>query len=146
MQNFYQDNYTEIPAVRGKRLINLMVDMIACLGIWMLLSLAALFVGKVFNYNPSYDGKADEEAPLLPLMMVMPVFWGYYILSEYFFQRTLGKLITKTKVVNGADVKPSFNQVVIRTVIRSIPFDYLSFLATSNGVHDRLSKTRVVGL
>ena len=123
-----------------------MVDMVALLGIWMLISLAALFMGKVFNYNPSFDGKADEEAPLLPLMIVIPVFWGYYILFEYFFQRTLGKLITRTKVVNEADVKPTFKQVVIRTLSRSIPFEYLSFLAISNGVHDRLSKTKVVEL
>ncbi|MVM37941.1 hypothetical protein GO730_10615 [Spirosoma sp. HMF3257] len=69
---------------------------------------------------------------------------GYYILTELLFQRTLGKVLTKTKVVSLTGDKPSLLQIIFRTLSRSIPFEYLSYFVTVEGLHDKLSKTRVV--
>jgi len=70
---------------------------------------------------------------------------SYYIFMENKYQKTVGKFITKTKVVtkNGSN-KPSLNDIIRRTVLRLIPYDYFSFLITNNGFHDRLSETTLV--
>jgi RDD family. len=73
------------------------------------------------------------------------VYFLYYFVLEYFGGRTIGKMITKSKVVNleaGKDVR--LGQVLIRTIMRCIPVDILSYLFTSNGFHDRISKTLTI--
>lgn len=67
----------------------------------------------------------------------------YYFLSEYFWGQTLGKIISKTKVIS-LNEKKSLPQIVFRTVIRCILLDAFSYLFTKNGFHDRFSKTAVV--
>ena len=68
----------------------------------------------------------------------------YYLLFEFYTGKTIGKLITKTIVVNENGNKPSFNSILWRTLSRIIPFDGLSFLGSSSGWHDNLSKTIVI--
>lgn len=69
---------------------------------------------------------------------------GYYALMETKYQKTIGKLITKTKVVNKNGTKPQGGDILRRTFCRLIPFDRISFLFTPNGFHDRLSDTTVI--
>ncbi|WP_166963876.1 RDD family protein [Yeosuana marina] len=54
------------------------------------------------------------------------------------------KMITKTKIVDAkSGLKPSFSRILIRTLSRLIPIDFLSYLFLSNGIHDILSKTEL---
>ncbi len=69
---------------------------------------------------------------------------GYYALMETKYQKTIGKWITKTKVVNKNGTKPQGSAILRRTFCRLIPFDRISFLFTPNGFHDRLSDTTVI--
>lgn len=68
----------------------------------------------------------------------------YYLLIEGFTSRSFGKLFTKTQIVNTDGEKPSFSQILKRTLCRFIPFEGFSFLGDFNDLHDRLSNTRVV--
>ena len=52
--------------------------------------------------------------------------------------------VTKTKVVKMNGEKPTDGDIITRTFCRLIPFDRLSFLFVKNGIHDFLSKTKVV--
>lgn len=72
------------------------------------------------------------------------VFAIYYIPFEYRTQKTLGKIITKTKVVTSEGNKPELIDIVSRTFCRLIPFDRFSFLYSRNGFHDAISKTKVI--
>lgn len=63
---------------------------------------------------------------------------------EYKFQKTIGKLITKTKVLSADGENAQIGDIIVRTFCRLIPLDRLSFLFASNGFHDRLSNTTVV--
>ncbi|MEC8885384.1 MAG: RDD family protein, partial [Bacteroidota bacterium] len=72
------------------------------------------------------------------------IFLLYQGLTEYFFQKTVGKYITKTIVVTKDGKKPDAGTIALRTLCRLIPFDRLSFLITKNGFHDRFSNTQVV--
>jgi uncharacterized RDD family membrane protein YckC len=127
-------------ARQGVRAINMIVDMISFFILWLLFSLGLMLLG----FNQTYVDEKGEQIPLIPMIIIVPTFWGYYILSEFLFQRTLGKLLTKTKVVAKTGAKPTFGQILGRTLSRSIPFEYLSFLVSVNGIHDRLSGTRVI--
>ncbi len=68
----------------------------------------------------------------------------YYIITETFFQRTVGKMLTGTVVITNAGKAPTFGDAFARTFCRLIPFDAISFLFTTNGFHDKLSNTKVV--
>ncbi len=74
------------------------------------------------------------------------VYFFYYSTFEGFFGRTIGKMITGTKVVGVADGgKINFGTAMLRTIIRFVPFDFISLFGSSKTCfHDEWSKTRVV--
>lgn len=127
-------------AGKGHRILNLIIDIGACFLIWFIISVILMAVG----FNQSWTDETGEELPIIPMIIFIPVYWGYYIVTEYFFQKTLGKLLTRTKVVTIINGNPSLKHIIIRTISRSIPFEYFSYLVTVTGIHDILSKTRVV--
>ena len=68
----------------------------------------------------------------------------YYIFFEHKYQKTIGKIITKTKVVNLEGEKAELGDIISRTFCRFIPFDRFSFFFTRNGFHDAISNTKVI--
>jgi uncharacterized RDD family membrane protein YckC len=82
-------------------------------------------------------------SPLLAFYFLF-LYFGYYFLFEYFFNKTPGKFLTKTIVIDENDNKPSAKAIALRSVSRLIPFDNLSFLFSNKGWHDDLSKTKVI--
>lgn len=69
----------------------------------------------------------------------------YYFVMELVFGRTVGKIVTGTKVVRADGSRPSAGQIIGRTLSRIIPFEAFSFFSSPCvGWHDSLSGTRVV--
>ena len=127
-----------IPVGKGLRLANFVIDVfITQLGIGFMIGIfAAVILGD----------RSDEflNSPLLNLSfyLILPT---YYILMEGLFGRSLGKLITGTKVVDSFGHKPSFGKIIGRSFARLIPFEAFSFLGdTGRGWHDSLTDTYVV--
>lgn len=115
-------------AGQGRRFINFLIDYYIVS--WSLSFLA----GYLFPY-------ADETALWVISLLFIIL---YFFLFETFTGKTLGKLITRTKVLNLLDEKPSAGQVLIRTFCRFIPFDVFSYLSSRPiGWHDSISKTYV---
>jgi len=114
----------------GIRLINYLIDNF----IWLLLSF--IFT---FPLNASKDGHM-----LIGFLIIFVAFFSYYFILEVNFQKTLGKLITKTRVVTYDENKPTALDIFIRTVSRLLPFDNISYLFMRNGIHDITSKTKVI--
>lgn len=117
------------------RLIHTIVDFLGFLILaFILSSILQLF------YNPS-----DEQTiKLVGYGLLLVSFLLYFVFMEYKFQKTIGKFITKTKVVMNDGRKPDFNEIFIRTICRLIPLDNFSYLFTKNGFHDRLSNSTVI--
>ncbi|WP_044399380.1 RDD family protein [Lacinutrix sp. Hel_I_90] len=114
----------------GIRFLNFSLDSI----IWFVLAATLTF-----------PLSANNGTQMLPGYVIMFITYiGYYGIMENRFQKTLGKFITKTKVVKLNGEKPESSAIITRTFCRLIPFDRLSFLFTKNGIHDLLSKTKVV--
>ncbi len=117
------------------RFLNFIIDSIA---IFIIAILLGLSFDLVYNTN-------DEFILFIVTITVFSTsFLFYYIFCEYKFQQTVGKALTKTKVIHQNYEKPKLSDVFIRTILRLIPFDHLSFLFVKNGLHDRLSNTYVI--
>lgn len=75
------------------------------------------------------------------------IYFLYYLLFEYFTGQTPGKMITRSKVASLPDNKDYyFIRITLRTLMRFIPFDMLSYLFSYRGLHDRISKTTIIKL
>lgn len=117
------------PASMGKRFVNLFLDAIIRTILYTVLLMA---FGQKSFWNV--------------VLALLVAYFGYYIVFEYFWQRTPAKWVTGTKIVRNDGSKPKFWRVVGRTLARYIPFEALSVLFGKNAVgwHDKLSKTFVV--
>ena len=122
----------------GIRFLNLIIDSI----VWYILIVIVFFiVGLIF---PTYIINNNFTVALINLILIFGTFFAYHSIMEIKFQKTLGKFLTKTKVVKLNGVKPTNGDIFNRTFCRLIPFDRISFLFVKNGIHDFLSKTKVV--
>jgi uncharacterized RDD family membrane protein YckC len=121
-------------ANKGIRFVNYIIDVVLFVALFML---HALLIEKVFHTAP------DPESPLLGIYYMMLLF-GYYFLFEYFWGKTPGKFLTRTKVVDMNGEWPGGKRLLIRTLCRFIPFDNFSFLLFAAGWHDSISGTMVV--
>ena len=87
--------------------------------------------------------KNHIEKQNLKYLMIL-LYYVYYFTFELTTGKTIGKMITKTKVVNtDNDRKPNFTIILIRTISRLIPIDIISYAFSSNGIHDIISKTEL---
>jgi uncharacterized RDD family membrane protein YckC len=67
----------------------------------------------------------------------------YYFIMESTRSQTFGKIITRTIVVNRYDEPPTWKEIALRTLVRFIPLEPLTFIPSGIGLHDRLSQTYV---
>lgn len=102
---------------------------------------SSLFFIFVLAFATMVKNFVDRET--LKYVMIV-CYYFYYLIFESIFGQTIGKMVTKTKVVNKkTGQKPRFTSILIRTLSRLIPIDFLSYLITPNGIHDLLSKTEL---
>lgn len=126
-------------AGRSSRIINYLFDL---LGIGLL----AFVVGTVLGAL-GLEGLLMDKNGLLTdigLLTYLLIAVTYYSVLEGLTSRTLGKFITGTYVVTDEGLKPSFPTILGRTLCRFVPLEWITFLFSSIGLHDRLSHTRVV--
>lgn len=78
----------------------------------------------------------------LNMLLLFPI---YYIIFEFKFQQTPGKMVTETIVVDKFGNKPNLKTIILRTAARYVPFEALSCIATpSYGWHDKWTETYVI--
>ena len=119
----------------GTRFANFLIDFI----VWMILTFIISFILELFVGT---TGK--ELINIFGYILIFATFFAYHAIMEIKFQKTVGKFITKTKVVKMDGTKPENSDIIMRTFCRFIPFDRVSFLFMKNGIHDFLSKTKVI--
>lgn len=134
-----------LSADKGLRFINFIVDRILALGVLMLIGSLGEFIQMLF-----YDVDLYAISAFIDLISLF--FWfSHYPLYCIFFEhfnkgKTIGKLLTKTKVVTENGKQPSFWTIVGRSYARLIPFNHFVVLFNNNGkgLHDMVSNTKVV--
>ncbi|MEL6544072.1 MAG: RDD family protein [Myxococcota bacterium] len=127
-------NFTGYPdASVGTRFLNYVVDII-CIQFLGLVVAVALIV---------FAPEIDIESAWVNYAIGIPNFLIYYFLMEWMFGRTIGKLVTGTRVVGLNSPKPSPGALLGRSFARLVPFEPFSCF-DGNGWHDQWSGTRVV--
>lgn len=124
------------PATRTLRLLNLLIDSVAIVGLGVGATVMVLLV------LPSDEQRAEVYDIMGNALLGLPFF--YYFGMEAAFGRTLGKFLTWTRVVDKLGRKPTLLAIAGRTLCRFIPLEAFSFLQKNSGLHDTLSGTRVV--
>ncbi|NBV13240.1 MAG: hypothetical protein EBS07_04125 [Sphingobacteriia bacterium] len=106
------------------KLINFSIDTLVFFGSWFL-------VLYLFNtWIPQENVK----------WYTMILYFVYYFLFESFVLKTPGKWITKSKISNSSTLPiPFILAVFIRSIIRLLPLDILSYLFYPIGLHEKLS-------
>jgi uncharacterized RDD family membrane protein YckC len=128
------------------RFINYFVDFVFCaIIIWFFFLGFLLFkyfvLGK--SLEESYD-QTDINNPLIERILIL-LLYGFimFFIEAATKGRSLGKLITGTKVIKTDGSELSYTDLLKRNFIRAVPFDQLSFMG-SKGWHDNFSDTAVV--
>ena len=134
----------EIIASNRQRFVNVIIDYVARIALTFLIGIVAGTIG-VLTGNEEILIFFQNITRIQELTIGLVVLLIYYNVFEIFFGTTIGKLFTKTVVVDVYGEKPNANAILIRSLCRLIPFEVFSFFGTPCiGWHDSLSKTYVV--
>lgn len=139
----------EMLASKSLRFANYIIDRIIFYAMFAVVGVLLIVIGELVGSDSiiEFIEGLEDINPLIDRLITMIIFIVFYMILEGLTQRTIGKLITKTKVVLEDGRKPSPETIVIRSLCRMIPFDAFSFLGNpSRGWHDTLSKTYVVDI
>jgi uncharacterized RDD family membrane protein YckC len=128
-------------AKRDQRAAGLIIDLLVSYPLMMLL----LVLTDLFGLLTLLDINLGVRG-LVRLFSWLVFLFGYYLVCETAWQRTIGKLVTGTRVIDVAGGRPGALQVIGRTVIRYIPLEFITYLDRPQpaGWHDRWSSTRVI--
>jgi len=121
-------------ADKSIRLVNFMIDTA------VLIAAILLLIYLIHFFHP----EITNDDSLFFEFVYFGTFISYYFFFEAFTGKTVGKILTKTIVVNRKGNKPSPVNIFIRTLIRLIPIEGISFLFGNSGLHDLISKTIVI--
>ncbi|EJL73911.1 RDD family protein [Chryseobacterium populi] len=126
-------------AEKGIRLVNYFIDLVVFYIIYFIL-LTVLYI-----ISPAFNSWISNLNPIADRLMSVTFYIFYIFLTESLMKgRSIGKLITGTKVIMIDGTTPSLPDYFIRNIIRGIILiDQLSFLGET-GFHDSWSNTRVI--
>ncbi|MCL1667940.1 RDD family protein [Elizabethkingia ursingii] len=145
------NNYTLVEksrATKWTRFFNYIIDLVifyilvfmfgGLLGVWYSLTQSELAY--------SIMQAMENASRLVDKLVSMIMYATFMFAQEWIFKgRSIGKLITGTKVVNENNEPLNTIDLLRRNFTRAIPFEALSFLGNV-GLHDKWSNTRVVNV
>ena len=117
---------------------------------WILFEIIIYLVDYIFDILIAITNASETTQLTIHLFQgitTLLLFPALYAFCEFVWQRTPGKWLTKTVVIDEYGNKPSGGAIVLRSICRFVPFEPFSCLGDySHGWHDRWSKTWVVTL
>lgn len=146
---WHRKQVTGIPeAPKSRRFLNLLIDYAVAYAVILLIFNVVSYIYIYTNWIDADisgllfgDDYLDEA--LRGIAVSLLHFATYFIIEAATKGRTVGKLITKTFVVQLDDRPITIKQAFIRSIVRLIPFEAFTAIYTEPW-HDRLSKTKVV--
>ena len=137
----------DVLAGKMQRLGNCLIDSIVIAVITSL-----VFVAAGLLYRFSGDDRLllwlAEMNGFEAFALVAIINTAYYVFFEWATAgRTIGKYATSNRVLRPDGQKLTIVDVLLRSLIRLVPFEALTFIGEfSNGWHDSISKTAVVNI
>jgi uncharacterized RDD family membrane protein YckC len=100
----------------------------------------------ILNIYVGFDSAFGLTLQLFTSISALLLWPALYFICEHSWQQTPGKLLTKTVVIDEYANKPSIRKLILRSLIRLVPFEAFSCLGDkySRGWHDKWSDTYVV--
>ena len=97
-----------------------------------------------FGFIMIFNGLVNkEDVKWISILL----YFLYYFIFELAVGQTLGKMITKTKLISLTENKNYlFIQIFGRTLMRFVPLDIFSYIFYKRGLHDWISKTTIIKL
>ncbi len=128
-------------ASAGQRFLNYLIDMIA---FYLILSLVGVFIG--IYYASNGETLNDESGGFIAFTYLISfiTFFAYYTLFEGTNGKSLGKFITKTRVVRDDGEPMTYGKAFMRTLCRIVPFEVFSAFFGLKMWHDSWTNTMVV--
>ena len=115
-------------ASAGQRFLTYLIDLVIY---YVIIFVFGLIIGMT----------SEGILAIIPLL----AFFAYYAVMEHMLGQTVGKIVTKTKVIKRNNKKANFLNIFSRSILRLIPFDSFSYLfGTEQGFHDLLSGTKLI--
>jgi uncharacterized RDD family membrane protein YckC len=131
----------DFPVSRWLRLANYLIDVFMIL---ILSGITGAVIGvAIVLLHMSYLTQ-DTGFNILNRIIGTLVAFSYYAAFELVFQRSIGKMVTGTIVVDMDGNKPTWQAILRRSASRLVPFEAFSFLGGVAGWHDKWSDTRVM--
>lgn len=129
-------------AGKVQRLLTCIIDIIS---FYIIEGILGIFMGALsVMMHFSFAGWSGGTVQLFFLFMYFAIIILYYTLLEGSKGKTLGKLITKTKVVTEDGDPITYKQAFLRTLCRFVPFEPFSAFFGLTMWHDQWTKTVVV--
>jgi uncharacterized RDD family membrane protein YckC len=127
-----------------KRFINMIIDYFVFYVLLMVFVFVSAVVAGAF-FPEEMAGAFDEDGSQLWIyVLIYAGYVFYYTALEAATGRTVGKLITGTRVVDENGITPDTGTIFRRSLSRLVPFEMFSFLSNSRGWHDKWTETWVV--
>lgn len=123
-------------ASTGKRFANYIIDTI----IYYVLMFIAFIAIDIFSPR----GMSALDSTAVVYGVFFGVFIGYYWVMEATTGKTIGKFITRTRIIKKDGSTPTSINVLGRTLSRFIPFDQFSYLGSDSGWHDSVPSIYVI--
>ena len=141
---FSEGEYTQsyfVKASNWQRVLHPVIDTIVVIAIFS--PMLSVFVhygeGAFFRYMVQMEETWAEKYIYWIILALRLV---YYLVCESVLGASPAKYLTKTRVIDYEGNKPSFKHIAIRTLIRLVPLESISFF-TGDGWHDKWSETLV---
>ncbi len=127
-----------VHATKGKRFLNYLIDYISI----VIFMIVGFMVYDIFLSSSQYD-QIHQESSWTETILAYLMFFLYYFFMEGFLKgKTIGKYLTRTRVVDYNGLQPPLKSIFIRTISRFVPFEGLSFFGDpGRGWHDSWSET-----
>lgn len=119
----------------GKRFANYLIDIIS---FYIIFFVIAIVIGVLF---PNASNAEDFVFSIFGYLGFVLYYWAFESLTG----KTIGKYITRTKIVKEDGSQPETINILGRSFSRLIPFDAFSYLGENGrGWHDRIPKIYVI--
>lgn len=126
----------------GQRLANYIIDAIA---FYIIIMIFFFIGGSLMVQNADAANGSGFVAILLgTYALTFGIIFAYYTLLEGSRGKTLGKLVTKTKVVTQNGEPMTYGKAFLRTLCRLVPFEFISVFFGQKMWHDQWTNTMVV--
>jgi uncharacterized RDD family membrane protein YckC len=135
-------------ASTGQRFANYLIDILVFYAVIFVFGIVAGVA--LVNSDSLSQGATDEDVQaamggiFLLYAFVFAFLFLYYTLLEGSKGKTLGKMVTKTRVVREDGEPMTYGKAFLRTLCRLVPFEALSIFFGAQMWHDKWTGTVVV--